>query len=34
VIVPHDVERVSVHEPCPYCGTARAMCKHRMAVAA
>ena len=34
VSIPDDVERVSVHEPCPFCGTARAMCKHRARLAA
>lgn len=31
VNVPHDVQRVSVHEPCFMCGAARALCKHRLA---
>jgi hypothetical protein len=31
VIVPDDVERRSVHEPCWMCGTAFGMCKHRRA---
>jgi hypothetical protein len=30
-IVPENVERVSVHEPCFMCGTARGLCKHRVA---
>jgi hypothetical protein len=33
VIVPPDVERVSVHEPCWMCGEARGLCKHRRAAA-
>jgi hypothetical protein len=31
VQVPHDVQRVSLHEPCFRCGTARGPCPHRMA---
>jgi hypothetical protein len=31
VIVPDDVVRVSEHEPCFRCGTARGPCKHRIA---
>jgi hypothetical protein len=30
-IVPENVERVSVHEPCFRCGIARGLCKHRIA---
>jgi len=31
VVVPEDVQRVAIHEPCPFCGVARAMCRHRIA---
>lgn len=31
VHVPEDVQRVSVHEPCFQCGTARGLCRHRIA---
>lgn len=31
VHVPADVERVSIHEPCFMCGTAKGLCRHRRA---
>lgn len=31
IVIPDDIERVTIHEPCPYCGTARGMCRHRIA---
>lgn len=27
--VPEDIQRVSVHEPCFFCGEARGLCRHR-----
>lgn len=30
--VPEDVERLTVHEPCFFCGEARGLCRHRRAV--
>lgn len=29
VKVPEDIKRVSESAPCPYCGTARGLCRHR-----
>jgi hypothetical protein len=31
-IVPDNVERLSEHEPCWMCGTARGLCRHRRPV--
>lgn len=31
VHVPENVERVSIHEPCFMCGTAKGLCRHRRA---
>jgi hypothetical protein len=32
VQVPEAVERVSVHEPCFFCGEAKGLCRHRRPV--
>lgn len=31
ILIPENIERVAVSEPCFMCGTARGLCRHRVA---